>query len=276
MTNMFFLLEVPDWLANSAVGVARSVGLALITVILGFWLANRVADLIGSIMKKREMDETLRPFIVSLVRTVFKIFVLVTAAATLGIETTSFAAALGAVFLAIGMALQGSLANFAGGFLMLVFRPFKVGDLIEAQGFLGVVKEIQIFNTIILTLDNKTVIIPNGPLSNGTITNVTQQDEIRVDMTFGISYDSSIDEARRVIQEVANSCEHIPNPGKTDIFVGELADSSVNFVVRPWAKPAHFWDVYFYMHENIKKEFDKAGVSMPYPQMDVHVNQVKG
>jgi len=268
--------ETADWLTSmvpSLIEGAKSLGLALIILFIGFKIGNRLANMIGNLMEKRGIDDTLRPFVKSIVGVGFKVFVLLAAAGTLGMETTSFAAALGGAFLAIGMALQGSLANFAGGFLVIVFKPFKVGDLIEAQGYLGVVKEIQIFNTVLLTPDNQTVILPNGALSNGAIKNVSKEEFIRVDMTFGIGYNDSIDEARKIIFEVLGRCEHIKDPAKSDVFVSELADSSVNFAVRPWGKPANFWDIYFFAHENIKKEFDKAGIGIPYPQMDVHVHK---
>jgi len=268
--------ETTDWIPSMLPSIlegAKSLGLALLILVIGFNIGNRIADMVGKMMEKRKIDDTLRPFVKSIIGVGFKVFVLLAAAGTLGMETTSFAAALGGAFLAIGMALQGSLANFAGGFLIIVFKPFKVGDLIEAQGFLGTVKEIQIFNTVLLTPDNKTIILPNGALSNGVIKNVSKEEYIRVDMTFGIGYTDDIDLARKVIFEVLNRCEHIKDPAKSDVFVAELADSSVNFAVRPWGKPAHFWDIYFFAHENIKKEFDKAGIGIPFPQMDVHVHK---
>ena len=191
----------------------------------------------------------------------------------MGFQTTSFVAILGALAFAVGMAMQGSLGNFASGVLVLLFKPYKVGDLVDIQGFVGNVKEIQIFNTILLTLDNKRIIIPNSSITNGPITNISAEGIIRCDMTFGIGYNDDIDAARKVIFDTAARCPTALKNKGVDIFVSELADSSVNFVVRPWCKSDDYWDTYFYMHENIKKNMDAAGFSIPFPQMDVHVQK---
>lgn len=256
---------------ESFLNALKSLALAIVVWIVGSMVVNRAVKLIAAAMKKRNMDESLRPFLISMLNVLFKVLLLLAVASTLGMEVTSFIAILSAAAFAVGMALQGGLSNFAGGVMILLFKPFKVGDVISAQGFTGGVKEIQIFNTILLTPDNKTIILPNGPLSNGPIENMTMEDTRRVDLTFGIGYGDDIDKARQVIMEVLAACPHVINADKTDIFVSELGDSSVNFAVRPWTKPAHWWDVYFYMHENIKKEFDKNNVGIPYPTMDVNV-----
>ena len=191
-----------------------------------------------------------------------------------GIETTSFVAILGAAGLAVGLALQGSLANFAGGVLILMFKPFKVGDLIEAQGFIATVKEIQIFNTILKTADNRIVIIPNGSLSNGSMVNINQESTRRVDFVFGIGYEDDIDKAKSILNTLAdNDSRVLKDPAKV-IVLSELADSSVNFTVRLWAKTEDYWGVYFDMQEAVKKSFDQQGISIPYPQQDVHMHQV--
>jgi len=243
---------------------------AILTLIIGFWVAGAVTRGVKNLLARNGVDPTVTPFLGSLVSVALKIMVLLAVAGMFGIETTSFVAIFGAMAFAIGMALQGSLGHFASGVMLLTFKPYKVGDLVEAGGSTGVVEEIQIFNTVLKTPDNKKIIVPNGVVTGGTITNISGQGEIRVDMTYGIGYDDDIDKARDVIQKVAASCPQVIKDKPVDVLVSELADSSVNFAVRPWAKSEHYWDVYFYMHENVKKEMDKAGISIPYPQMDVH------
>ena len=183
----------------------------------------------------------------------------------MGIETTSFAAVIAAAGLAIGLALQGSLGNFAGGVLIMIFKPFKIGDLIEAQGELGVVKEIEIFTTKLNTPTNKEVIIPNGALSNGNIVNYSSEGILRVDLAFGVSYDSDIKQTKDVLMKVLTSNPKVLKDPAPSVNVSELADSSVNFAVRPWSTVADYWDVYFETHENVKLELDKAGIEIPYP-----------
>lgn len=277
MSNILFLTDpkTTDFLAvfqgQTALGFIKTVGLAILVWIVGSFVINKLVALLAKAMERSKMDASLRPFLKSLLGAVFKVMLLLAVASTLGMQVTSFVAILSAAAFAVGMALQGGLSNFAGGVMILTFRPFKVGDIISAQGFTGGVKEIQIFNTILLTPDNQTIIIPNGPLSNGVIQNLTMQETRRVDMTFGIGYGDDIDKARQVIYQVLQKCPHVINPEKTDVFISELGDSSVNFAVRPWTSPAHWWDVYFYMHENVKKEFDNNNVGIPYPTMDVNV-----
>jgi len=200
-------------------------------------------------------------------------FVVVAALGQLGIQTTSFIAILGAAGLAIGLALQGSLANFAAGFLMIIFRPFNVGDYIEGAGMEGTVEQIQIFTTTLVTLDNKTVIIPNAKLTDDNIVNYTVKGIRRVDLVFGIGYGDDIDKARQVIDDVLGKDKRILNDPAIQISVAELGDSSVNFVVRPWVKCDDYWDVYMDTTENIKKGFDAGGINIPFPQRDVHLYQ---
>ncbi len=246
---------------------------AILTLIIGFWVVRRISNMVSRMLQKRKMDETIRPFLVSLVDTGLKIMVLLAVASMFGIDVTSFIAIFTALAFAIGMALQGSLGHFASGVLLLIFKPYKVGDLVSLSGETGVVESIQIFNTLLRTPDNKRIIVPNGVITSSIITNISGQGTIRVDMTFGIGYEDDIDKARNIIREVAGNCPHILQDPPMDIFVSELADSSVNFAVRPWCKSEHYWDVYFYMHENIKKAFDEQGISIPYPQMDVHLDK---
>ncbi|MEZ4943116.1 MAG: mechanosensitive ion channel [Saprospiraceae bacterium] len=244
---------------------------AILTLTIGLWLINWLTGRIKAALKLRGVEESVRPFIASLISVGLKVMLLLSVAGMFGIETTSFIAILSALVFAIGLALQGSLGHFASGVLVLIFKPYKVGDLVTIDGTTGNVEEIQVFNTLLLTPDNRRVIIPNGIVTSGKIINNTSPGKIRVDMTFGISYSDDIDRARQVIQEAADSCPLILKDIPVDIFVSELADSSVNFAVRPWCKSEQFWDVYFYMHEHIKKGFDKSGVSIPFPQMDVHL-----
>lgn len=264
----------PEKISEMVVGYAPRVFGAIITLLIGFWLAGLITRIARSAMQKRGMDGTITPFLGSLINVGIKVLVLLSVAGMFGIETTSFVAIFGALAFAIGMALQGSLGHFASGVMLLTFRPYKVGDLVDLAGSTGVVEEIQMFNTVLMTPDNKRLIIPNGVVTGGVITNISGQGIIRVDMTFGIGYDDDIDKARSIMLAVIKSCPQVMKDKPVDIFVSELADSSVNFTVRPWANSVHYWDVYFFLNENIKKAFDKEGISIPYPQMDVHQHKV--
>jgi small conductance mechanosensitive channel len=245
--------------------------LALITLFLGLWIIRLILKGVRKGFVKSKMDETLRPFIVSLISWTLKALLIISVASMIGIETTSFIAVLGAAGLAIGLALQGTLANFAGGILILIFKPYKKGDFIEAQGEIGVVKEIQIFVTTILTPDNKLVIIPNGAISNGNITNYTAAGKRRVDVVIGISYDSDIKRAKEVLLNVLQSDKKVLKDPEPAVTVLELADSSVNLAVRPWCTPEDYWDVFFGSTEKGKIALDQAGISIPFPQRDVHL-----
>ena len=238
---------------------------ALIILLIGLWLIKVVTKYARKMMIKRGMDETLMKFLGDLINWILKALLFVTVISQLGVATSSFVAILGAAGLAVGLALQGSLANFAGGALIMIFKPFKVGDLIEAQGELGVVKEIQIFVTKILTPENKLAILPNGELSNGTIVNYTDEGKLRVDLTYGVSYDADIKQTKDVLMNVLTSNDKVLKDPAPTVNVSELADSSVNFAVRPWCKPEHYWDVYFKTTENVKNALDAAGIEIPYP-----------
>jgi small conductance mechanosensitive channel len=264
-----------DQITEMTLNYAPQVLIALLSLIVGFWLIGWITKRISKTMEKSNVDATIRPFLISLVNVGLKVLLLLSVASMFGVQTTSFLAVLGAMAFAIGLALQGSLGNFASGVMILLFKPYKVGDLVEIQGYTGNVSEIQIFNTLLLTPDNKTVILPNSVVTSGAITNISGQGIIRVDMTFGIGYNDDIKLARSVIEKVAGSCPLVLKEKETDIFVSELADSSVNFAVRPWCKSEYFWDVYFYMHENIKIQLDNNNVSIPYPQMDVHMQKTE-
>jgi small conductance mechanosensitive channel len=260
--------------ANTAVELIMGYGpkllLALFTLIVGLWVIRLVDRGVDRAMQTAKMEPTLQRFLTSLTTVMMKGILFVSVITMIGVETTSIIALLGAAGLAIGLALQGSLANFAGGVLILFFKPFKLGDLIEAQGHLGVVQEIQIFNTILKTLDNQRVIIPNGLLSNDSIKNVFVEGTRRVDMTFGVSYGDDVRHVREVLEGVIAKQDHIlPDPAH-EIYVSAHADSSVNFLVRVWTESATYWPVYFGMHEAVKIAFDDSGITIPFPQRDVH------
>jgi small conductance mechanosensitive channel len=264
--------EKLDLLVEKITLFAPSILGALAILIIGWWIIGIIMKAVTKMMEKSKIEPSLKTFAVSLLSIGLKVMLIISAAGSLGVETTSFVAILGAASFAIGLALQGSLGNFAGGALILFFKPFKVGDLVEAQGFKGVVEEIQIFTTILSAPGGKRIIVPNGILSNGSITNFSANGEVCLDLTFGIGYKDDIDKARSVIQKVINECPYLLKEKGADIYVAELADSSVNFIVRPWVTVATYWDAYFFMHENIKKSFDRENVGIPFPQMDVHVH----
>lgn len=248
---------------------------AILTLIIGFWVIGRITNLTEKTLGKRGVDETIRPFLVSLVNVGLKVMLLLSVAGMFGIETTSFVAIFGALAFAVGMALQGSLGHFASGVLLLVFKPYKVGDLVTiGGGQTGTVLGIQIFNTVLQTLDNKRIIVPNGVVTSNVITNISGQGIIGVELTYGISYKDSIDKAREVILKVGKECPYIIEDPAQGVVVASLGDSSVNLATRPFCKSEHYWDTFFYMQEHVKKAFDAEGVSIPFPQMDVHMNKV--
>jgi len=247
---------------------------ALILLVAGMWIIRLTTRATARLMTRREVDASLRGFLRSLISISLKVLLLISVAGMLGIETTSFIALIGAAGLAIGLALQGSLANFAGGVLILINKPFRAGDYIEAQGVAGSVHEILIFNTILKTPDNKTIFLPNGPLAGGNIVNFSAEAKRRVDMTFGISYSDDIQKAREVIRALIGKDQRIIKDPAPMVVISGLADSSVNFAVRVWCKREDYWDIFFDMHEQIKQEFDNNNISIPFPQRDVHVHQV--
>ena len=248
---------------------------AIAIFVVGRWIAKGFRKLVRNVMGRRNIDPTIVGFVGNLTYVLLLTFVVVAALGQLGIQTTSFIAILGAAGLAIGLALQGSLANFAAGFLMIVFRPFKVGDMIEAAGITGTVEEIQIFTTVLVTVDNKTVIIPNAKLTADNIVNYTAKGTRRVDMIVGIGYESDIDKAKEIMEDIAANDDRVLKDPATTIAVVELADNSVNFVFRPWANASDYWNVWFDLTEQVKKRFDEAGISIPYPQRDIHVYEHK-
>ena len=246
---------------------------AIVVWIIGSWIIKVLLSALNKIMAKSNVDNSLRPFLNSLTGMVLKVMLGITVLGMLGIEMTSFVAILAAAGLAVGMALSGTLQNFAGGVMILLFKPFKVGDFIDAQGHAGSVKEIQIFNTILKTGDNKTIILPNGGLSTGSMTNYSTEPKRRVDWTIGIAYGDDIDKARAVIKSMCDADARILKDPEVVIVVSALADSSVNFTVRAWVEAADYWGVFFDMNENVYKTFATEGLSIPFPQMDVHLHK---
>ena len=248
---------------------------ALVIFIVGKWLVGVITRLVKKLMAKAHVDNILVNFIGSIIKTVLLLFVVIAALDQLGVNTTSLIALIGAAGLAIGLALQGSLQNLASGVMLIVFRPFKDGDFVEAGGAMGVVEEIGIFTTKMRTGDNKEVIVPNGQIFGGIITNYSKRDTRRVDMVFGIGYGDDIRKAKEIISGIIAADERILKDPEPLIAVGELADSSVNFNVRPWVKSSDYWGVYFDLNEKIKNAFDDNGISIPFPQMDVYLQKTE-
>jgi small conductance mechanosensitive channel len=264
-TSMDKVNMYSDLLIQSLLLYAPKVGAALLVFVIGLWLTNWFTRLLTVAMTRKGFDISLQSFLASLLNVSLKVLLLVTVAGMLGIQTTSFVAVLGAAGLAVGLALQGSLSNFAGGVLTLVFKPYKVGDLIEAQGQFGEVKEIQIFNTILLTPENKTVILPNGAVSNGTIVNFSRHGDLRVDIALAVDPGTDIAKARQVILAVCGSNEKVLKTPAPSVSVLKMADGAVTLAIRPYATPANYWDVYFGIQEEIKIAFEQAGIQGPTP-----------
>ncbi|MEN8192019.1 MAG: mechanosensitive ion channel domain-containing protein [Bacteroidota bacterium] len=252
---------------------ATNILIALIILVVGIWVAKIITKSVSKILYKKEMDPTLIKFLLGIVKTLLYAFVIIAAIDKAGIESTSIIAVLGAAGLAVGLALQGSLSNFAAGVMLIIFKPIKAGDFVEAGGAMGSVEEIGIFVTTLISPDNKTIFVPNSQMGSGAIINYSTKDTRRIDMEFGIGYSDDIDKARSVILDVLNGDSRILQQPAPDVFVGTLADSSVNFKVRPWVKGADYWGVYFDVTENIKKKFDANNISIPFPQTDVHLFQ---
>lgn len=266
--------------ADTAVEMAMMYGprliLAIIVLIVGLWIINRLVRVMAKGMEQAKTEPTLSRFFQNLVGIGLKALLLISVASMIGIETTSFIAVLAAGGLAVGLALQGSLANFAGGVLVLLFRPYRVGDYIEAQGVGGTVKEIQIFNTVINTPDNKRIIVPNGSISNGIITNYSSEPTRRVDFVFGIAYGDDIAKAKDIIRRVVTGDERVHPDPEPMIVVSNLGESSVDLTVRVWSDAANYWGLKFDLTERVKLAFDAEGVSIPFPQRDVHLYQAGG
>jgi small conductance mechanosensitive channel len=266
---------VPQLLQDKGIDLGIDFGLkvatALIIFYVGKFVIGMVVGAIHKLMQKQQIDKTLETFICNLVRTVLMVVVVIAAIGALGVETTSFIAIFGAAGLAVGLALQGSLSNFASGVLIVLFRPYRVGDFIEAAGIAGSVEQVQILTTILKTGDNKQIIVPNSQIMDSIITNYSANPTRRVDMVIGVSYSDDLDKVRETLQELIAADDRILAEPAATIAVSELADSSVNFVVRPWVNAADYWAVKFDLTEAIKKRFDKDDISFPFPQQDVHL-----
>lgn len=249
--------------------------LAIVTLIIGLWLINIALRILTKGLEKRSVDQSLKPFLRSVIGALLKIVLFISIASMVGIETTSFIAIIGAAGLAVGLALQGSLANFAGGVLILLLKPFKVGDFITGGGQSGTVSEIQIFYTVLTTPENQKIVVPNGQLSNSSITNYSSNPTRRLDLVYGIGYEDNIDKAREIIKNIIGKDERVLKDPEPQIIVTELGDSSVNITVRLWANLGDFWGLKWDLIEQVKKEFDKNNISIPFPQRDVHLFQEK-
>ena len=263
-----------DEIIDFSVDLGINLLVAVIILFVGFKLAGILSRAVVKVLEKRESAIGLITFSKSLVSAIVKVLTVITVFTQLGVEMTSFIAILGAAGFAIGMAFSGTLSNFAGGVIILILKPFKVGDYIEAQGESGTVTEIQIFHTILLTPDNKTIILPNGPVSTGNVTNYSTQDTRRVDFTFGFGYGEDLKLAKETVLEIINSHPKVMKDPEPFVRLGSLGDSSVNLTVRIWSKKEDYWDIHFYVNEKVYEKFDEVeGLSIPFPQMDVHVDQ---
>ncbi len=260
--------KAQEWF-NYGVELAKEFGPKLITAILiysvGSWLIKKLIKTVGKMMEKNRYDDSLQKFLLNLVSWGLKIFLIIVVISRLGVDITTFAALIAAVGLAVGLSLQGSLSNFAGGVLIIIFRPYKIGDIIEAQEILGTVKEIEIFTTKLITPENKLAIIPNGALANGNIINYTAEGKMRVDITIGIGYDEDIKNAKEVLLGVLTSNDKVLIEPAPTVNVSNLGESSVDLAIRPYCTPENYWDVYFATIENCKLVLDKAGIEIPYP-----------
>lgn len=262
---------IPENVDDLLLEYSLSIIMAILVFIVGKWIATKITALLVKVLKKvKGMDHTLIKFLENIVYYILMIIVTLTALSELGIETTSFLAILGAAGLAIGLALKDSLGNFASGVMIILFKPFKVGDVVTAGGVTGCVNEVGIFNSIFISPDNQKIIIPNGVITSGSIININANDTRRVDLLVGIGYDDDIKKAKEVLNDIVSSNEKVLKEEGITVAVSELADSSVNFVVRAWVKTPDYWDVKFTLTENVKLRFDEEGISIPYPQQDVH------
>ena len=263
----FITIYVQPWLTNIIIAIA--------IFIIGKWVVKIVINLLAKTLARTKTDKILADFILSITRTFMMFMVIIAALSQLGVDTTSFIAIIGAAGLAIGLALQDSLQNFAAGVMIVIFKPFKTGDFIEAAGVVGTVEEVGIFTSNLKTGDNKLIIVPNGQILNSPITNYSAKPTRRVDMVFGIGYDDDLKQAKTILEKlVAEDTRVLAKPAST-VAISELADSSVNFIVRPWVKADDYWAVMWDMNEKVKLAFDKADISIPYPQMDINLTEQK-
>ncbi len=267
--------EYKDLMWNYIMENGTNILVAIVVYIIGIAVIKALVNGSKKVMDKQDFEPTLSSWLRTLISISLKAMLIISVLSMIGIEMTSFVAIIGAAGLAIGLALQGTLANFAGGVMVLLFKPYKVGDFIDGAGHMGSVKEIQIFNTILTTPDNKVIIIPNGQLATGSLTNFSKQETRRVDWTVGIAYGNDYDKAKEVISKMLEENPKVLKDPAYFVGLGALADSSVNVTVRAWVNAADYWDVFFGFNERVYKEFEGHGLEFPFPQMDVHVNQLK-
>jgi small conductance mechanosensitive channel len=268
---MEHVVKVQEWIMLYGLKVIAAAAI----LVIGYFAAIGVRAFLRRMLQKSRVDETLVSFITSVSYVAIMAFVVIAAVGKLGVQTASFVALLGAAGLAVGLALQGSLANFAAGVLMVIFKPFKVGDFIEAGGSMGVVEEIGIFTTELKSPDNKKIIVPNAKVTGEKIINYSAKEQRRVDIVAGVSYSDDLDKVRKVLEKILSEDNRVLQEPAPTISVLELADSSVNFAVRPWVKTADYWDVFFAIQEKIKKSFDAEGIAIPFPQHDVHIHKAE-
>ena len=250
-----------------------NIAIAIAIFVIGRWVVKIIKKVLVKALEKTNTDPILSDFVLSIASTMMMFIVIIAALSQLGVDTTSFIALIGAAGLAIGLALQNSLQNFAAGVMIVLFKPFKTGDFIEAAGVTGVVEQVGIFTSNLKTGDNKQIIVPNGEILNGPITNYSAKDTRRVDMVFGIGYDDDLKKAKEILERLASEDDRILKDPGCKVALSELADSSVNFIVRPWVNSADYWAVMWDMNEKVKLAFDDAGISIPYPQIDLHMNK---
>ena len=270
------ITEAHTWLVNNQdrlIDYAVNMAAALVTLLVGYIAANIISSAVVKMMQARKLDTTITHFVGSILKYTILVFVVIAALGRVGVQTASFIAIIGAAGLAIGLALQGSLSNFAAGFLLIIFRPIKAGEFIEVAGTAGVVQSVQLFTTTLTSGDNKMVVVPNAAILNGTIVNYSRMDTRRVDMTFGIGYGSDLRKAKQILERLVNEEPRILKDPAATIAVAALADSSVNIVVRPWVKTADYWGVWFDFHEKVKLTFDAEGVEIPFPQMVMNMQK---
>lgn len=270
------ITEAQTWLVNNQgllIEYGVNIAAALLTLLVGYIAANLISGGVVKVMQARKLDTTVTHFVGSILKYAILVFVVIAALGRVGVQTASFVAIIGAAGLAIGLALQGSLSNFAAGFLLIIFRPIKAGEFIEVAGTAGVVQSVQLFTTTLTSGDNKMVVVPNSAILNGTIVNYSRMDTRRVDMTFGIGYGSDLRKAKQILERLVSEEPRILKDPAATIAVAALADSSVNIVVRPWVKTADYWGVWFDFHEKVKLTFDAEGIEIPFPQMMMHMQK---
>ncbi|QFI56424.1 mechanosensitive ion channel domain-containing protein [Aeromonas simiae] len=270
------LNQAQTWLVQNQgliIEYCVNIAAALLTLLLGYIAANLISSAVVKVMKGRKLDITITEFVGNILKYAILVFVVIAALGRVGVQTASFVAIIGAAGLAIGLALQGSLSNFAAGFLLIIFRPIKAGEFIEVAGTSGVVQSVQLFTTTLTSGDNKMVVVPNSSILNGTIINFSRMETRRIDMTFGIGYDSDLRKAKQILERLVNEEPRILKNPTATIAVAALADSSVDIVVRPWVKTGDYWGVWFDFHEKVKLAFDAEGIDIPFPQRVVHMKQ---